>query len=44
VDVNAGERSVSLPYDRATVESAPEMEEPSGAFDAAVHEHYEGRT
>jgi sporulation protein YlmC with PRC-barrel domain len=44
VDVNAGERSVSLPYDRGTVESAPEMEEPSGAFDAAVREHYEGRT
>jgi sporulation protein YlmC with PRC-barrel domain len=42
VDVDAGERSVSLPYGRETVESAPEMEELSGAFDAAVHEHYEG--
>jgi sporulation protein YlmC with PRC-barrel domain len=44
VDVNAGEQRVSLPYDRGTVESAPEMEEPSGAFDATVREHYEGRT
>jgi hypothetical protein len=43
IDVDAGERSVSLPYGREAVESAPEMEDPSGAFDAAVHEHYEGR-
>ncbi len=43
VDVDAGKQSVSLPYDRETVESAPEMEEPSGAFDAAVREHYEDR-
>jgi sporulation protein YlmC with PRC-barrel domain len=44
IDVNAGERNISLPYDREAVESAPEMEEPSGAFDAAVREHYEGHT
>ena len=43
IDVDAGERSLSLPYDRETVESAPEMEELSGAFDAAVREHYEDR-
>ena len=43
IDVDAGEQSVSLPYDRKTVESAPEMEEPSGAFDEAVREHYGGR-
>jgi sporulation protein YlmC with PRC-barrel domain len=42
INVDAGERSVSLPYARETVESAPEMEELSGAFDAAVREHYEG--
>ena len=40
IDVDAGEQSVSLPYDRETVESAPRMQEPSGAFDAAVREHY----
>jgi sporulation protein YlmC with PRC-barrel domain len=44
IDVDPGEESVSLPYDRETVESAPEMEELSGAFDAAVREHYEGRS
>lgn len=31
---------VSIPFDRRTVESAPRMEEVSGAFDRAVHEHY----
>jgi sporulation protein YlmC with PRC-barrel domain len=41
VDVDAAARRVFIPYDRETVESAPEMEEPSGAFDEAVHEHYE---
>jgi sporulation protein YlmC with PRC-barrel domain len=41
IDVDPGERSVSLPYDRETVESAPQMEDLSGAFDAAVREHYE---
>ncbi len=40
IDVDARDQSVSLPYDRETVESAPRMEEPSGAFDAAVREHY----
>jgi hypothetical protein len=42
--VDAGEKSVSLPYPGETVESAPELEELSGAFDAAVQEHYEGRS
>ncbi len=40
IEVDPGERSVSLPYDRETVESAPGMQELSGAFDAAVREHY----
>jgi hypothetical protein len=31
---------VSVPFDRETVESAPELEDPSGAFDEAVREHY----
>jgi sporulation protein YlmC with PRC-barrel domain len=43
IDVDAEEQRVSVPYDAATIESAPEMEELSGAFDEAVHEHYEGR-
>lgn len=34
-----GER-VSAPYDRRTIESAPEPEDPSGAFDEALREHY----
>jgi sporulation protein YlmC with PRC-barrel domain len=42
IDVDASEQSVFLPYDRETVESAPEMQEFSGAFDAAVRDHYEG--
>jgi sporulation protein YlmC with PRC-barrel domain len=40
VDVDPDGRRVSIPYDRETVESAPEMEEPSGSFDEAVREHY----
>jgi len=44
IDVDAAEQRVSIPYNRETVESAPEMEEPSGAFDEALREHYEGRS
>ena len=40
VEVNPDEQSVSIPFDGETVESAPEMENPSGAFDEAVREHY----
>lgn len=43
VRVDPDEQRISIPYDRETVESAPEMEELSGAFDRAVHEHYENR-
>jgi sporulation protein YlmC with PRC-barrel domain len=43
IDVDAAGQRVSIPYSREAVESAPEMEEPSGAFDEAVREHYEGR-
>jgi sporulation protein YlmC with PRC-barrel domain len=42
IDVDAAEQRVSIPYDRETVESAPEMDGPSGTFDEAVREHYEG--
>jgi hypothetical protein len=43
IEVDAGDQRVSVPYDASTIESAPQMEEPSGAFDEAVHGHYEGR-
>ena len=44
IDVDAAGQRVSIPYNREAVESAPEMEEPSGAFDEAVREHYEARS
>jgi sporulation protein YlmC with PRC-barrel domain len=40
IEVDAEEQRVSVPYDAAVVESAPRMEDPSGAFDDAVREHY----
>jgi sporulation protein YlmC with PRC-barrel domain len=40
IEVDIEEQSVSVPYDAATIESAPRIEETSGAFDDAVHEHY----
>ena len=43
IEVDAEEQRVSVPYDAKTIESAPQMEEPSGAFDEAVHEHYGSR-
>ena len=43
VEVDAAEQRASVPYDSSTLESAPKMEEPSGAFDEAIHEHYESR-
>jgi sporulation protein YlmC with PRC-barrel domain len=42
IEVNAEEQRVSVPYDAPTIESAPELEDLSGAFDEAVREHYEG--
>jgi sporulation protein YlmC with PRC-barrel domain len=44
IEVDAAEQRASVPYDSTTIESAPQMEEPSGAFDDAVREHYERRT
>jgi len=43
IGVDAEGQRASVPYDSTTIESAPRMEELSGAFDEAVHEHYEGR-
>ena len=40
VDVDVEAERVSVPYDAAIVGSAPEIEDPSGAFDATVREHY----
>jgi sporulation protein YlmC with PRC-barrel domain len=43
IEVDAAGQRASVPYDSMTIESAPRMEETSGAFDEAVREHYEGR-
>jgi len=40
IKVDPDEQSVSAPFDRRTIESAPRMEAFSGAFDEAVHEHF----
>lgn len=40
IEVHPEDQQVSVPYSAATVESAPRIEQPSGAFDDAVREHY----
>jgi sporulation protein YlmC with PRC-barrel domain len=40
VDVDAEAERVTVPHERSTIETAPEMQELSGAFDDAVREHY----
>jgi hypothetical protein len=40
IEVDPDARSVFVPFDAETIESAPKMGEISGAFDAAVHEHF----
>ena len=40
IRVDAEDQRVSVPYDAATIESAPKIEETSGAFDDVVREHY----
>ena len=42
IEVDAEGERVTIPYDAAAVESAPRVQDPSGAFDEAVREHYEG--
>jgi sporulation protein YlmC with PRC-barrel domain len=44
IEVDADAQRVSIPYEAAAVESAPRIEDPSGAFDDAVREHYAERT
>jgi sporulation protein YlmC with PRC-barrel domain len=44
IEVDAKAQRVSVPYDSTTIESAPHMEETSGAFDEAIREHYERQT
>ena len=43
IEVDADAQRVSIPYEAAAVESAPRIEDPSGAFDDAVREHYAER-
>jgi sporulation protein YlmC with PRC-barrel domain len=43
IEVDAAGQRASVPYDSTTIESAPRMEEPSGAFDESVHKHYESQ-
>ncbi len=40
VNVDAEAERVTVPHERSTIETAPEMQDLSGAFDAAVREHY----
>ena len=40
ISVDAEEDRVIIPFDAATVNSAPRLEHFSGAFDDAVREHY----
>ena len=39
-EVDAEKQNASVSYDSSTLESAPKIEEPSGAFDEAVREHF----
>ena len=41
IRVDAEDQRVSVPYDAATIESAPKIERTSGAFDDLVREHFE---
>ena len=40
ITVDAEDQRVSVPYDAETIESAPRIEQTSGAFDDTVREHY----
>lgn len=42
LEILTGDRTVLAPYDRETIESAPRLEETSGAFDETLREHYAG--
>ncbi len=40
VGVDAEAERVTVPHERSTIETAPQMQALSGAFDATVREHY----
>ena len=40
VDVDAEAEEITIPHERSTIETAPEMQDLSGAFDDAVRDHY----
>jgi sporulation protein YlmC with PRC-barrel domain len=40
IEVHVEQDRVSVPYSAQTVKSAPRMEEPSGAFDDTVRDHF----
>jgi sporulation protein YlmC with PRC-barrel domain len=40
VEVDVEAERIIVPYDKESVESAPQMQDPSGAFDDAVRGHY----
>jgi len=40
VEVDVEAARVTVPYERSTIETAPGMQDLSGAFDDAVREHY----
>lgn len=40
LEIDADNGRVLTPYDREIIESAPEMQEISGAFDTSVREHF----
>ena len=40
IEVNAEEGRVRVPYRREIIESAPNLEDPSGGFDRALRSHY----
>lgn len=43
VRIDAEQERVHVPYDKKDIETAPGLQEFSGEFDRALHEHYEER-
>ena len=41
VDIDADQERVHVPYDKETIESAPELRGFSGEFDRSLREHYD---
>lgn len=40
MEIDVEQERIRVPHDRETIESAPTLEAPSGAFDAKLREHY----